>query len=183
MRCKALLFLFIIAFGACKNNKSTSDKSAETAVESVKTETNDSETPAPSLTIVTPEEKTAEKQLDQAKVEVIREIQVVPGMKLSKSDAFSYGSVQIQGDSLLIAVQYSGGCKAHEWNMYTTGTYSKTFPPKIEVYLHHTSNQDFCKALLRETLIFDLKNIRYEGSKEVEIQLNDFIDFLNYQYK
>lgn len=183
MRWKALLFLFIIAIGACKNNKSASDKSAENLNEPNKSETIDSDSPAPSVTIVTPEKQIDDKDLDQEKQNVIREIQVVPGMKLSKSDPFSYGSAQIQGDSLLIAVQYSGGCKAHEWNMYTTGTYSKTFPPKIEVYLHHNSNQDFCKALLRETLVFDLKNIRYEGSKEVEIQLNDFIDFLNYQYK
>ncbi len=177
MRIQSMIFLFFIALSACKNNKTAV---SENVVEDVSVE--EQETPPASVTIITPELKDEEKDLDQPEENVIREIQVVPGMRLAKSDPFSYGSVQIQGDSLLIAVQYSGGCKAHEWNMYTTGMYSKTFPPKIEVYLQHTSNQDFCKALIRETLVFDLKNVRYEGSKEVEIQLNDFIDFLNYKY-
>jgi hypothetical protein len=36
--------------------------------------------------------------------------------------------------------------------------------------------------MIRETLIFDLKKIRYEGSKAVELQLYDFVDFVTYTY-
>lgn len=184
MKPSLILFVTMLTVASCKNNKSASTPPPPPAPTSGAPGTGNggvgitlpvNPTPAPDKP-----DKGDEKNMQ--KQNPVREIQVVPGMKLSKSNPFSFGSVLVQGDSLLIAVQYSGGCKEHEWNLYTTGTYSKTYPPKLELHLHHNSNEDYCKAMIRETLIFDLKKIRYEGSKAVELQLYDFVDFVTYTY-
>jgi len=89
-----------------------------------------------------------------------------------KSDPFSLVSVRIDGDTLFAEVSYSGGCRDHAFKLSTTGAWMKSLPPQMEVWLEHNANEDNCRAVLTETLKFDIRKARYQASEEVVIILN-----------
>ena len=62
--------------------------------------------------------------------------------------------VNVTGKLVNLGVEYSGGCKTHEFNLYVTpaADSSKT----INFYLFHNANKDNCKALITETITFNL---------------------------
>ena len=98
------------------------------------------------------------------------------------SDSFNVESVSLGGDILEITVSYGGGCKDHEWKMYSSKMVAKSYPPKLDIFLEHKSNQDLCKALIRETLKFDLTSIQYSGSEILHLQMNNYDEFIVYTY-
>lgn len=70
----------------------------------------------------------------------------------------------IQGnDKLILEVGYGGGCKVHDFQLSWDGQVLKSLPPQIVLTLSHNSNGDTCKALINETLIFDLSSVFGEG--------------------
>lgn len=73
--------------------------------------------------------------------------------------------VAIKGDSISIKVQYGGGCvKPHVFEIVELRSDNDS---KIQLYLVHLTTNDRCKALLRETLTFDLKPYFELNSKSV----------------
>lgn len=89
-----------------------------------------------------------------------------------KTDPFTTLSTKIIGDTLLVEVQYGGGCEQHEFTMHTNKIWMKSLPPQLNLWLEHQSNNDMCRALITETLFFDLKPIQHAGSKSVDLILN-----------
>ena len=66
---------------------------------------------------------------------------------------------RMQGDCLLIKVRYGGGCKDHDFLM------SHVSLPHFSAYsgvlmLSHNSDGDLCKALITETVSFDLTSLQ-----------------------
>jgi len=99
------------------------------------------------------------------------------------SDAFTMVSQKISGDSLLLEVQYGGGCKEHIFDMHTNLVWMKSMPPQLNLWLEHENNDDLCRALVTETLVFDLKNCRYAPGHEARIIINgDRENILKYTY-
>ena len=45
-------------------------------------------------------------------------------------------------------------------------------PPQTQIFLHHNSNGDNCRAVKTEEVSFDLTTIRYPGVNEVQLNLN-----------
>ncbi|MBL4625911.1 MAG: hypothetical protein JKY42_12345 [Flavobacteriales bacterium] len=78
----------------------------------------------------------------------------------------------IHDDILEIHVTYSGGCAQHEFILYSTKQYQKSLPPKLPVFLVHDTGGDACRELKKETLLFDVKNLKYEGQKAIQLILN-----------
>lgn len=112
----------------------------------------------------------------------VRSIIIQDDFTPGESDAFSILSAEVNGDILSLLVSYGGGCRDHEWEMYTNNRYGKSYPPKLNIFLKHNANGDMCKALLRDTLKFDLTDVSYKGSDQLHIQMNNFKEFIVYKY-
>lgn len=80
------------------------------------------------------------------------------------------------------AIAENLGCKDHEFEMFSSGEYGKSYPPKLIIFLKHVNNGDMCKALLTETLEFDLSSIQFSGSDIMHLQLNNYEEFIIYTY-
>ncbi len=102
----------------------------------------------------------------------------------AKGDTFTIIDMSVKGDSLYVAVQYSGGCKEHEFSMITHGNFLKSLPPKLPLFLEHNGYQDNCRALKIEKLAFDLKPLRSPQTKKIKVYVNDQQDkSVDYEYK
>ncbi len=76
------------------------------------------------------------------------------------TDAFEANKGRINGDTLFIDTEYSGGCKEHVFTARHNGNYMKSMPPQLNLFVDHQGNGDGCRELIRETIAFDLKNCR-----------------------
>lgn len=75
---------------------------------------------------------------------------------LKTSDSFVVDSARVQGDSLILFVQYAGGCKEHAFTPYGSDYILKSEPPQIDLWFHHDANEDHCKALINRRLAFNV---------------------------
>lgn len=148
----SLLLAILLGFSACSRKEAT-EATAETPTQIEETVNND-----------------------------IRPIEIVQNIDTDSSDAFNVVEVKVDGDILSVTVSYGGGCQDHEWTMYATERYAKSYPPKLGIFLKHKANGDMCKALLRETLKFNLKDVQYKGSDKLHLQMNNYKEFIVYEY-
>lgn len=157
---KTFLFLIpvVLLFVQCKQKKNTSVTDETTSATNVSNET----------------KKESELRIINTDINY-----VWPG----STDHFDILKSEIHGDSLIIQVQYGGGCKEHVFTMNTNMHWMKSMPPKLNLYLEHESNDDNCRAMLTEELVFDLTNCRYTPGKSVVLILNgDREHIIEYKY-
>ncbi len=149
-----LSILLVIALMSCKNNGQNT--TAQKPVEPVKSETTSMKT-----IIVNGEKANSVAEPD-----------------------FSVLSWNANNDVLEVVVRYSGGCKTHDFNAYFSGAWLKSFPPKAIIALEHLNpDKDPCRSMVKDTLRFDLKNVRYDGGKEVIVQWSaDAEKWAKYKY-
>ena len=76
------------------------------------------------------------------------------------NDTFEANKVRVNGDTLFMDVEYSGGCKDHVFTARHNGNYMKSMPPQLNVNIDHNANGDGCRELIRETIAFDLSGCR-----------------------
>ncbi len=98
---------------------------------------------------------------------------------------FTILNASIKKDFLTLTVQYGGGCKEHFFKIYSSGIYQKQSNPKLTIYLEHNFNEDFCKKLVVDTLVFNISDGRYEGRdkrQKVEIEIDSYPTILEYNY-
>ncbi len=116
----------------------------------------------------------------------IQKLIVQDNYKAAKDNApFYIIKAQLINTHLTVIVQYTGGCKDHDFQLYTDGNFLKSFPPKINLYLEHNSNNDFCKSILQDSLVFDIQNAKYPGKEnnyEVILLLDGFEKEIIYNY-
>ncbi len=125
--------------------------------------------------------------MDEPKVssdKVLREIQLNRDYQWPReTDPFNILALSLNADVLEVTVEYGGGCKEHEFKMNWTGAWMKSMPPKINLWLEHENNDDNCRALIRETLYFDLAKVQNSSSSSIVIILNgDEEKSLTYSY-
>ena len=158
MKNLAILLMFAMALIACKSSKTSLEQKE----------------------VVIQEDNRAEESLSRDSIkEVIINSAFVKSDSLMKT--MKINKVRINGDVLAIDVQYSGGCKDHEFDLYFTGNYMKSFPPQAELFLIHENNGDMCRKLIMKTLYFSLKNIQTKDG-ELYIRIDDYKEFLIYKY-
>ncbi len=97
------------------------------------------------------------------------------------TDPFTTADVSVNGDTLFVDVEYSGGCADHEFTMCGSG-WQTSLPVQVDLGLDHNANGDACRALILETLRFDLTGLRqaYPWATPATIRLNlgrDTVDF------
>lgn len=83
-------------------------------------------------------------------------------------DDFSINDVRIDevADFIIFEVSYGGGCKEHQFHLYSTYGILYSNPPGCLVYLSHDGNNDYCKAMVTKTISFSLKpfhNAKYDA--------------------
>ena len=80
---------------------------------------------------------------------------------------FSIRNLSLAGEQLKIDVQYAGGCvRPHVFDLSTDGIIDASGNMAFQL-LHRTHN-DFCKALIMETLIFDFSSLYQLNSEKLK---------------
>lgn len=88
------------------------------------------------------------------------------------SDPVTIKSVRMEGNKLILTVQYSGGCENHSFQCIGSPVIAKSLPPIRSIQLVHTANGDACKKLIEQTLEIDISALAYKQEAESKIFLN-----------
>jgi hypothetical protein len=75
-------------------------------------------------------------------------------------DGFGIDSAIVAGDTLLVYVNYGGGCRKHDFYLFGTTGLEYSIMPMVQAVLIHDGHADFCEAFLHRTLRFDLLPVR-----------------------
>lgn len=89
-------------------------------------------------------------------------------------------NVEIIGNEMHINVKYSGGCKPHEFQLIGHKMISKSLPPQRTVKLFHNANEDDCRQIIQEKLVFDISSFAY-GNDEIKLILDGYSEQLSYK--
>ena len=103
-------------------------------------------------------------------------------------DDFEFVNVDMVDDCLKIVVSYSGGCEIHEFLLY-----AEPIPAFDEIqgrlFLSHYGHGDACKALIRDTVCFDLTPLQRKSANHSRLSLTKSGDgdraviYIDYYYK
>ncbi len=80
------------------------------------------------------------------------------GFNTAESDDYEVTDSRIQNDSLLIEVQYGGGCGPVDFELITDGLFMESNPVKLNVILAF-DDEDPCEMAVKRNLCFDLSNL------------------------
>lgn len=87
----------------------------------------------------------------------------------------------IINDYLVLHVSYSGGCEDHDFEVLSTGKYTATYPPEVEIHVKHFDNGDICRGIIDEKRYFDVRTLQYPGTSRVRIvfaKTNKILDYI-----
>ena len=82
---------------------------------------------------------------------------------------FDFNSATIKGDTLTLAVSYSGGCKTHIFTLAAEPDFIPEFTddgPGIGIGFFHHNNDDMCERWVEESYNFDLTPIKKKYQAE-----------------
>lgn len=82
--------------------------------------------------------------------------QAEAGSMATHSTHFAVERTRVSGDSLYVWVNHSGGCRDHQFPGYTSTTLYESNPPQVDFWIYHIDNQDYCKANVSRTLVYDV---------------------------
>jgi len=81
----------------------------------------------------------------------------------AQRDNYNITNTYIQGDTLEITLQYSGGCEEHKFSLIGTGEFldlMQAEPVQTSIFLSHNANNDSCEAFITEVLFFNLTPLK-----------------------
>jgi len=76
------------------------------------------------------------------------------------ADPWTYLAHRVNGDTLVLDIQYGGGCAEHRFALLIDPAVMESQPVQGVARLAHDAGGDMCRALLTRTLRFDLSNLR-----------------------
>ncbi len=109
---------------------------------------------------------------NQDKDEVILTAKVDDFMNYRENDPVKVVNGFIQDTILNLDVTYSGGCKAHTFELIGSKFIQKSLPPQRGVLLVHHANNDDCRELMGERLKFNIKPL-VENYSKIELILGE----------
>ena len=116
----------------------------------------------------------------------LKKVELLDNYVFPKNDAsYNISKANLNGDILSIIVEYSGGCKQHRWALIGSKSFIKSLPPKKGLFLEHNSQNDVCRKLITDTLLFDASTAKYPGKEKnynVIFILNGYKENLVYNY-
>ncbi len=87
---------------------------------------------------------------------------------------FRINSVYTNDDYLIYHIQYGGGCKKHEFQLFSRDGIYRSNPPQADLFLSHNNNGDTCEALVPDTLVFDLTPLRTRGYVRLGLRIYNY---------
>lgn len=130
--------------------------------------------------------KKVSKETDLKSNLTTNKVIIQPGYTAPKTnDQFTVDNAVVDGDNLIMYVSYGGGCKDHEFKAYASDVYMKSMPPKLGLNIEHNANEDLCKAIVKDTITFDISTIKYPGKDKdykVVFTINNWKGNLVYEY-
>ena len=105
-----------------------------------------------------------------------------------QNDSYVFNNVELDGDILTIEVEYGGGCKEHIFSLFGSPGFMKSNPVQTDIMLSHDSNNDACKALITEKIVFNLTPLKevwqqmYGESGTIIIHLQGFSEPISYDF-
>ena len=76
------------------------------------------------------------------------------------ADPLTVSRVSITGDTLQVAVTYSGGCRHHALQPIAESVWAKSLPVQVSARVAHNAGGDVCEALVTRTLHVDLSPLK-----------------------
>jgi hypothetical protein len=95
------------------------------------------------------------------------------------SASCSIVSVNIEGNTMILDVEYSGGCEEHSFKLLGSEMIQKSLPPKRGIMLWHDNKGDSCRSIVNEQLKFDISNLAYAGG-EIILNLDGWATPISY---
>lgn len=87
---------------------------------------------------------------------------------------FRINNVYTSENFLIYHIQYGGGCKTHEFQLFSTEGIYFSNPPQADLFLSHENNGDMCEALVPDTLVFDLTPLRERGYQRLGLRIYEY---------
>ncbi len=105
--------------------------------------------------------------------------------EFAESDPITIQSAMVSGNTLILTVSYSGGCKEHSFDMVGSQFVAKSLPPIRQLKLIHKNNDDKCKAIVTKTISVDIREMadRQESGSEIVFNLQGYEGRINYKYQ
>jgi hypothetical protein len=109
----------------------------------------------------------------------IKDVQILTPTRdpINWHDMVSIKNVAVVNNLLQIDVSYGGGCGTHEFILYADSILMAGNPPILNFTLLHNANGDACKALITESLIFNLYPIEkiHRAAAPLKVRLNTML--------
>lgn len=102
--------------------------------------------------------------------------------EFDKGDDYVFLGSEIKGDILSLVVRYSGGCETHIFDLFADPRIMKSMPPQQNIVLKHDANGDKCRALITDTLSFDLSPIKIGDEGKIILRLYETEERITYSY-
>ncbi len=107
----------------------------------------------------------------------VKEVQILTPTRdpIDWHDMVSIKSVGATNNLLQLEVSYGGGCRTHEFILYADSILTDGEPPILNFTLRHNANGDDCKALITETLIFNIYAVKkiHQASALLKVRINN----------
>jgi hypothetical protein len=82
------------------------------------------------------------------------------GEATTRTDPAEIVTATVEGDRLLLGVRYGGGCARHEFALRFSPVFLESDPVQSVLELAHDAKGDPCRALVGQTLAFDLSPLK-----------------------
>lgn len=86
-------------------------------------------------------------------------MQLLSAVSPPQSDPFQLNSITVEGETVKIAVSYSGGCRKHTFDVIWSERLTETTPASTDLLLLHEDNGDMCEAYITDTLRFSVPDL------------------------
>ena len=97
------------------------------------------------------------------------------------SDPFELLDARVEGDALVVRVEYSGGGQ-HDFALVSSGAPTKSIPRQVLLEIRHDSQGDLAKAMIIEERTFDLTPYSDPKNNEVHLRIQGVDDVIVYRY-
>ena len=110
------------------------------------------------------------------------QVDVATDSKELSEAPYTIDTAFISGDSLHTTLTYTGGCHTHTFEIASNGFLLKSLPPKQPIRIIHRSDDDPCRAFVKENLIFDISEFKGTPSGSTLLILENWNQHLSYSY-
>ncbi len=127
--------------------------------------------------------KESTKQNKKSKVACKSMLLLTEEVNAKESDLFDLDSLAISNNCLEVFVSYSGGCGEADFSLYHTNMVMHSMPPQTVLFLNF-KDEDPCRAIIQDTLYFNLSNFdELASSGGIWLKLRDYDRRVLYKFE